>query len=346
MSDAPSVTISIPHWRGASILLRCLKGLRETCPESISVIVVDNGSDDGSVAVAKNEFPHIQVLCTGRNLGFAGACNHGLAEVKSKYAVLFNNDAVPSRNWLAPLIAAMESDGSIAACQPKLVSLDRPGNFDYAGAAGGFLDFLGYPFCRGRIFETIEQDHGQYDEPAEIFWASGACCMVRMEALSRVGVFDASFFSHMEEIDLNWRMHLAGYRIVAVPTSVVYHQAGTSLSAVSPFKTYLNHRNGLLILCKNYDRRLLWILPMRILLDLVAAGQRLFAWQWRHAVMIFRAHWYLAVNFGNILRARRQSRKIAAISDREMRRKLYHRSIVWQYFAAGKKRYSDLLRPN
>lgn len=339
----PLVSIIIPHWRGAEILQRCLQSLQATDYRPFEILLIDNACDDGSVAKVLPHFPEVRVVASAKNLGYAGGCNLGLRASRGKYAALLNNDAVVTPGWLAPLVAAMERDESVAACQPKILALDAPDQFDYAGAAGGFIDWLGYPFCRGRIFFTLEHDRGQYDDEVDIFWASGACCLLRQAALAETGELDEFFFAHMEEIDLNWRLHWAGYRVLAVPSAVVYHQAGSTLQAESPRKVYLNHRNGLILLLKNMPAaRLFRVLPLRLLLDVLAALRMLLRLQWRQAVKVFAACGYLVTHAGQIWRQRKQSCACRTIASAVMLSKFYSRSIVWDYFAGGKKRFSDL----
>ena len=339
------VSIIIPHWRGEEILLRGLRALREHTGPNHEIILVDNGSDDGSITAAQRHFAGLRVVSTGNNLGFAGGCNFGMRAAAGEYFVLFNDDAVATPHWLEPLIAMMESDARIAACQPKILALDQRGYFDYAGACGGFIDFMGYPFCRGRIFTSLEKDQGQYDETADVFWASGACCLLRASVLAEVGLLDEYFFAHMEEIDLNWRMHLAGYRVMAVPASIVFHQAGSTLQAAAPRKTYLNHRNGLLLLLKNYPAALLlWVFPLRLSLDFVETLRQLFQRRAQHAFMIMRAAFSVCLKLPHLLAQRRQVQSLRKISAWAVRGKLYRRSIVWDFFILGRKKYSALPR--
>ncbi len=345
MIAPPLVSIIIPHWRGAEILPRALHSLQEHTVIPHEIIVVDNGCDDGSIALAHERFARIKIIAAGKNLGFASGCNFGLRVARGKYAALFNNDAVATPLWLEPMVEAMENDARIAACQPKILSLLHTGYFDYAGAAGGLIDFLGYPFCRGRIFSTIEPDHGQYDQPAEIFWASGACCLLRSSVLAEIGLLDEAFFAHMEEIDLNWRMHLAGYRVMAVPQSRIYHQAGSTLHAASPHKTYLNHRNGLILLIKNYAPAPLGLVfPLRLVLDMIEALRLLVILRGRHAAMVLRALGEVLWRMPEFWRKRRNSRSMCRVSHATMRNKLYPRSLIWDYFIRRRTRCSDLPR--
>ncbi|MDW8467217.1 MAG: glycosyltransferase family 2 protein [Chloroherpetonaceae bacterium] len=214
-------------------------------------------------------------MSAGRNLGYAGGCNFGFRHTEGKYVIFLNNDTEQEPDWIEHLVEVAESDERIAALQPKLRSMQAKLRgekvFDYAGAAGGMLDMLGYPYALGRVFNAVEPDHGQYDESRDIFWASGAAMMVRRKAIEQVGAFDDDFFAHMEEIDLCWRLKIAGYRIVSVPKAVVYHYGGATLAAGNPRKIYLNHRNNLMMIIKNASwSRLLWLLPVRVLLELAA----------------------------------------------------------------------------
>jgi len=337
------VSIIIPHWRGQEILLRGLQSLRTHTSPAHEIILVDNGCDDSSIAAAQKNFAQARIVAPGKNLGFAGGCNFGMRAAAGKYFVLFNNDAVATPHWLEPLLEMMERDCRIAACQPKILARDRLGYFDYAGACGGHLDFLGYPFCRGRIFNTLEKDTGQYDDDADIFWASGACCLLRKSALDEVGLLDDSFFAHMEEIDLNWRLHLAGYRVVAVPASRVYHQAGSTLQAGAPRKTYLNHRNGLMMLIKNYSAAALaFVFPLRLLLDLMEAARQLFGLRFGHAFAVLRAMVSISFKLPRLLVQRRHVQRLRKISAQALRAKLYRRSVVWDYFMRGRKKFCAL----
>ncbi|MCK6557696.1 glycosyltransferase family 2 protein [candidate division KSB1 bacterium] len=340
---APLVSVVIPHWRGAALVQRCLQSLRTTVYQPFEILLVDNGCEDGSVAATAAQFPEIKVVASAVNLGFAGGCNLGLRASRGKYVALLNNDAVVTPNWLAPMVAAMERDDRLAACQPKILALAPAQQFDYAGAAGGLLDWLGYPFCRGRIFFTLETDRGQYDEAADIFWASGACCLLRQSVLAETGLLDESFFAHMEEIDLNWRMHLAGYRVRATPAAVVYHQAGSTLQTDSPRKVYLNHRNGLLLLLKHGEAaRLCAILPLRFILDLAAALRALFGLRPAQAAMILAAYGYLLTHVPGLRQQRRESRRRRRLTAAAMQQRFYPRSIVWQYFVRRRKCFTDL----
>lgn len=286
------VAVVILNWNGAALLRRFLPSVCKHTPAPLAdVVVVDNGSTDDSVEVLTREFPQVRTLLFTRNYGFAEGYNRALDELDYDYAVLLNSDVEVTPRWLEPLLDFVESHPDVAACQPKIRALREPEKFEYAGAAGGFIDRYGYPFCRGRLFGTLETDRGQYDDPLDIFWASGAALFVRTAVYRAVGGLDPRFFAHMEEIDLCWRIHLAGHRIVVVPQSTVYHQGGASLDAANPQKTYLNFRNNLLMLHKNLPRQEgKKILFIRRLYDTLAFGRFVVLGQFAHARAILQAH--------------------------------------------------------
>lgn len=256
----------------------------------VEVCVADNGSTDDSLALLETEFPAVRTIVFGENYGFAEGYNKALDQIDSEYAVLLNSDVEVSAGWLTPLVEYMDTHRRVAACQPKLMAYHHKGEFEYAGAMGGYLDRYGYPFCRGRIFDTVEQDHGQYDADVPLLWATGACLMVRLAVYKEVGGLDGRFFAHMEEIDLCWRFRCRGYEVRSVASSVVYHVGGATLNAGHPRKTFLNFRNNLLMLYKNLPsgdlRRVLFV---RSLLDYVAAAMFLVKGEWGSVKAVFRA---------------------------------------------------------
>ncbi|RMF61076.1 MAG: glycosyltransferase family 2 protein, partial [Calditrichaeota bacterium] len=333
MAEEPLVSIIIPHLQGKETLVRCLNAVQRTAYPNRQVILVDNATTDGSLEGIEQAFPWLQVVHNLRNLGYAGGCNSALPVAEGKYVLFLNDDTDFEPGWLAPLVAACEADERIAACQPKIVQQDDPAMFDYAGAAGGLLDVFGYPFARGRVFFALERDAQQYDDGGDIFWASGTATLVRRSALQEVGAFDEDFFAHMEEIDLDWRLHLAGYRVVAVPQSVVRHRAGSTLPADSPRKILLNHRNSLLMLLKNYSvPSLLRFLPGRLLLEWVTVVYSLFRLDFVRARSVLLALIQVAAALPRTLRKRSEVRKLRRVPDREILEKMYRGSIVFQYF--------------
>ncbi len=289
--DKP-VAVIILNWNGREMLRRYLPEVLATTDSTLAkVIVADNGSTDGSVAMLASEFPSVEVIELDRNYGFAEGYNKAIAQVSSPYVVLLNSDVATGPDWLEPMYAYMEQHPDTGACQPKILSDAERTSFEYAGAAGGFLDSNGFPYCRGRVFGDVEPDSGQYDTVADIDWASGACLMVRRDIYLEAGGLDASFFAHMEEIDLCWRIRRLGYRIVVVPQSFVYHLGGGTLPAGNPRKTYLNFRNNLLLLAKNLPAKgRTWRLIVRRLYDTMAGAAFLAGGKWADAMAVAKAH--------------------------------------------------------
>ncbi|NTV46506.1 MAG: glycosyltransferase family 2 protein, partial [Chlorobiales bacterium] len=271
----PLVDVIIPHYNGVHILDKCLATLEKTTYPNYQVTIVDNGTTDESLHLATRKYKWVKVVSPGENLGYAGGCNYGFGKTAGKYVVFLNNDTEQEPDWLLKLVEFAETDDQIGALQPKILSIqarDRGERvFDYAGAAGGLIDNLGYPYSRGRVFDTLEEDRGQYDTISEIFWASGTAMFMRRSVGDAVGLFDEDFFAHMEEIDLCWRMLLAGYKVYAVPQSVVYHYGGATLAMGNPRKVYLNHRNNIVMLIKNRAlTRLMLNLPVRVTLEVAS----------------------------------------------------------------------------
>lgn len=286
------VAVIILNWNGEKLLREFLPSVvANTNPSLADVIVADNGSTDSSRVVLAKEFPEVKVLKFSENLGFAEGYNRALRETGYPLTVLLNSDVETPAGWLEPLVEFMDAHGEAGGCQPKLLAYKQKDTFEYAGAAGGFIDRNGFPYCRGRIFSTVEKDDGQYDSPCEIFWATGACLMVRTELYNRAGGLDKLFFAHMEEIDLCWRLNQMGFSLWCVPASKVYHLGGGSLPASNPRKTYLNFRNNLLMLYKNLpegDRRCTLI--RRRLLDTVAWAKFMITFDFANANAILKAH--------------------------------------------------------
>ena len=266
-----NVVVVILNWNGRELL-------REYLPSVVKyslgydVYVADNGSNDDSVAFIRDNFPTVKIICLDRNYGFTGGYNRALRQITADYYVLLNDDVEVTKGWINPVVQLMEQDSHIAVCQPKLLSKTDKSKFEYAGAAGGYIDYLGYPFCAGRIFEHIEKDKGQYNQPREIFWASGAAMFVKSDVFHELGGLDEDFFAHMEEIDFCWRAKNSGYKVMYCPQSKVYHYGGGTLNKISPRKTFLNFRNNLLLLYKNLpEKELSKVMRKRKYLDLLAA---------------------------------------------------------------------------
>lgn len=337
-NDKPTVPVAviILNWNGSRLLREYLPSVVATTDPAIGrVIVVDNGSDDDSLEVLRNEFPEVETIAFDKNLGFAAGYNKAIEMTRYPYTVLLNSDVRTSQGWLKPLYDFMESHPEVGAIQPKLLSDSDPTSFEYAGACGGFIDRNGYPYCRGRIFADCERDNGQYDTVADIFWATGACLMVRSELYLRVGGLDSRFFAHMEEIDLCWRILLSGHSIKAVPDSKVYHLGGGSLPASNPRKTYLNFRNNLLMLHKNLpDSVRAPKLFKRRLLDTIAWAKFVATLDFKNAAAIVRAHRDFA----------RMRREYNIHPDRNLlgERPDTRLNILTSYYLKRKRKYSDI----
>jgi hypothetical protein len=337
----PKVAIVVLNYNGSQFLEKFIPVLIKNSSSNAAHIefwVIDNASTDLSVDVIK-KFPEINLVTLNQNLGFAGGYNEGLKSITSDFYVLINSDVEVTEDWIEPLLNVFFKNESVAAVQPKILSYNEKEFFEYAGAAGGFMDYLGYPFCRGRIFDTVERDHGQYDDCSRIFWASGACIMLRSKIFWEAGGFDPLFFAHMEEIDLCWRIQHLGYEIMVQPKSVVYHVGGGTLHYASPFKTYLNFRNSLFVLVKNHPSRFWWgIIFLRLLLDMPSAFFLSFKAGLGHLMAVLKAHFSFYRHFPAMIHKRRN----AKLSP-ETAQQLQPFSIVWQYFVKRKRTYLDLL---
>lgn len=344
LSDPALVSIIIPHYNGSAMLSKCLESLQKTTYPNFKIILADNASEDNSVQMVSEDFPSVDVIRLDSNKGYAGGCNAGIvAAKKSDYVVLLNNDVLVDPEWLTIMVDVMESDNNIAACQPKILSLKNKGYFDYSGAAGGLMDKYAYPFARGRIIATIEQDNGQYNDETSIFWASGTACILRNSALEKVGYLDEVFFAHMEEIDLCWRFRLSGYKIMVAPKSVIYHQSGATLSAEKFKKKYLNHRNSIIMMLKNYSSwSLIKLFPMRIILETMALGYSLLTLDLNRFSGLIAAFLWLLTHPIYLIRARKRAQSVRVISDEEILNSLYDGSIALSYYFKGKKTAKEL----
>lgn len=331
--------VVILNWNGRHWLERFLPGVVQ-CSAGTDIVVADNGSTDGSVEWVMAQQPGVRCIRLERNLGFAGGYNEALRQVTADRYVLLNSDVEVSPGWVDHLNAYLDKHPDMAACQPKVLAHTHPDHFEHAGAAGGFIDRNGYPFCRGRIFEITEQDHGQYNDEREVFWATGACLLIRAEAFHAVGGFDADLFAHMEEIDLCWRLRRAGWRIGYTSTAVVHHVGGGALGYGSPRKTYLNFRNSLIVLTRNLHLRLWWAHVLRrLLLDAFAAVKFLLEGHGRHSWQVVRAHWHYFARLPRLVRERQVSFTHHRSPDLTG---FYHRSIAYDRFILGHKRFDQL----
>jgi len=332
----PKIVVVIPHWNGEEILRRCLLSLQKSRYRNFQILIVDNGSTDNSVEMVKAEFPDIHLVRSPVNLGFAAGCNLGIRSSKSPYVLLLNNDTEVDSNWLGPLIQAVESDPRIAAVQPKMLSIYNRRRFDYCGAAGGEIDIFGYPFAWGRLFNTMELDEGQYNQKRDIFWSTGAATLFNRSVLEKTGLFDETFFAHMEEIDLNWRIQWAGYRIVFEPASKVYHQTGGTLNEQQLKKMLLNHRNNLLMLLRNHTWvTLLWLFPIRLFLEIITLVFSFITGQWKRCLAIVIGFLGVIKNWNIIVLGRKRVSKIRNVSEGELLHRMYRGSVALAYFLRG-----------
>jgi len=304
------------------------------------VVLIDNASTDDTRSFVQQQFPEVHVIHLPQNKGFTGGYAAGIEQIRSKYLVLLSADFEVSPGWFDPLHSFMEQRPDVAVVQPKILYQREKHMFEYAGAAGGFMDGLGYPFCRGRIFFTLEEDKQQYQQPIECFWASGGCFFIRAELFREFNGLEPDFFAHMEEIDLCWRLKNAGHKVYCIPQSQVYHVGGSVISYGSPQKVYLNFRNGLFMLIKNYGTgELLWKLPVRLLLDVVAAWKGLLSGNTGEFMAIARAHLHFIKGLPLFLKKRRSAKAQRSTPNRTG---IYKRSIVWDYFIRRRRTFDQL----
>jgi GT2 family glycosyltransferase len=333
--------VVILNWNGIGWLQKFLKTVvRFSDAPDILVYLADNGSTDGSYDWVSENFPEITLIRFENNHGFAGGYNMALKQINAKYYVLLNSDVEVSEGWLMPLVSYMDQNDTVASCQPKIRSFNKKECFEYAGAAGGYIDKYGYTFCRGRIFNNTEIDNGQYDDYRDIFWSTGACMIVRSEAWSKCGGFDDDFFAHMEEVDLCWRFHLAGFRVSYVPESTVYHVGGGVLPYSSEFKTYLNFRNNLFLLYKNLpDNKLRVTIFVRKILDGVAAVMFMLKGMPGNVKAIWKAH----MDFYKSIKSLKEKRKtVRDLTINGNESNIMNKSIVFWFYVKGMKTFNDL----
>ncbi|HET6721842.1 MAG TPA: glycosyltransferase family 2 protein [Chitinophagaceae bacterium] len=340
MSSSPKVAIVILNWNGRNYLEKFLPSVLATAYENIEFIVSDNGSTDDSVSFLQNNFPQVTLIRLDKNYGFAKGYNLALEKIQADYYAIINSDIEVGPGWLSPIINLLEQDKLNAACQPKLLSYNNKNLFEDAGGAGGWLDSFGYPFARGRIFDICEEDKGQYDTTERVFWVTGAAMVIRSEVFHEMNGFDNYFFAHQEEIDLCWRMQLAGYKLFACPSSVVYHVGGGTLPRGNSLKTYLNFRNNQVLLYKNLPwSEKWWKIPFRISLDTISAWKGLLSGDGGYFLAILRAHfsfwkWVLL----------KQDQSVFPVKKTGKLYGIYRGNVVWEHFAKGKKYFSQLIK--
>ncbi len=333
--------IVILNWNGEGMLEKYLPTLiRCSISPYVEIVVADNASTDGSDKLMREKFPQIPYIKLDRNYGFADGYNRALQYVRADYYMLLNSDVEVTMGWLEPMISYLDNNPQVAACQPKIHQIVNRDMFEYAGAAGGFIDRLGYPFCRGRIFDSIETDSGQYDTDASLFWATGAAMLVRSKVFKETGGFDADFFAHMEEIDLCWRMRARGYQIRLVPQSVVYHIGGGTLGAEKPYKTYLNFRNNALLLYKNLpEKELKPIMRKRYCLDIIAAVVYLLKFKPQHFAAVLKAR-HQVRSLKNKFKQKRQENMELAVTGNIPERTDF--SILWRLHVKRQNTFNKL----
>lgn len=335
--------VVILNWNGEAMLRQFLPSvISGSCEEGIVVYVADNASTDHSCEVVEKEFPSVRLIRLDQNYGFAEGYNRALAQVEAEYVVLLNSDVEVTEGWLQDMVTYMDAHPETAACQPKILSYRHRNLFEYAGASGGFIDRYGYPFCRGRVLDTVEEDKGQYEDIMPVFWATGAALLIRLEVYRKVGGLDARFFAHMEEIDLCWRLRSRGYALVCIPSSKVYHVGGATLKKENPRKTFLNFRNNLLMLYKNLpEEELTSVMRVRTFLDYCAA-----------LVWLLKGDW---ANVKAVREARREFHRLRPQFEVDRRQNLEHTvlktiperfdfSLIWQAKIKGRTTYSALSR--
>ena len=341
----PKVSIIIPHWNGIDILSECLESLLQTDYHNLEIIVVDNASTDGSPDLISLNFPQIKLLENSQNYGYAGGCNRGAEIADGDYIVFLNNDTIQDSKWISPLVDFLNLNPKVAAVQPKILNFYDREKFDYAGAAGGWLDILGFPFARGRVFNDQEKDKGQYNKIRPVFWTSGTAFMIRKFDFESAGRFDESFFAHQEEIDLCWRLHLMDKETWAIPSSVVFHKNGATLPMFSRKKQYLNHRNSLQMILSNYSLPLtLYIFPIRFTLELVALVYSFIRMDLNHAIGIIQSLLWIVSHPFSIWKRRKQIKQIRIVKDKKVLPWLYWGSVVFDYYIRGKKHSANIIK--
>ena len=336
--NQPLVSVIIPHYGGTKILEECLESLKNADYRNLEIIIVDNKSLDDSVIMVQDRFSYVKLIESEYNRGFSGGCNLGVQHATGKYILILNNDTVHENNWITPLVQHLISNKNISSVQPKIKNYNNRDYFDHAGGSGGFLDKYCFPFARGRIFNTIEKDEGQYDDPCKIFWASGTAFITRKNIFQQIGGFDETFFAHMEEIDYHWKCQLLGYEIWAEPKSVVYHHGAITLPRTSTYKTYLNYRNSLILLLTNYPAIISFKLFFpRFFMEIFSLIKEILFFQWGHAFAIMKS-WLWIFFHPHYLYQRRQS----IIKTQEID-SIYSHSIIAKYYLSGKKTFSELI---
>ena len=327
--------IVILNWNGKKLLEQFLPSIVKFSSDEAEIYVADNASEDTSISYIKNHFPSVKIVKNTENGGYAKGYNDALQKINADIYCLINSDVEVTQNWLNPILTVFNTDENTAIIQPKILAFKDKTNFEYAGAAGGFIDLYGYPYCRGRVFNDIEKDRNQFNDISEIFWASGACFFIRSKVYHQLNGFDEDYFAHQEEIDLCWRTQNIGYKVKYVGNSTVFHVGGATLKETDPQKTFLNFRNSLLNVVKNVPKKwFLFVVFSRLLLDGIAGLKFILELRPIHSLAILKAHFSFYTNFYKFLKKRKVLQKKSNYN--------LHTSIVWQYFILGRKKFKDL----
>ena len=338
--DYPKVAIVILNYNTRKLLQKFLPSVALVNYPNLEVVIADNASTDKSLDFVTEYYPEYTTIKLDKNYGYAGGYNKALEQVKADYYVLLNSDVEVTADFIQPCIEAMQADEKLAAVQPKILDFYNKYSFEYAGAAGGFIDKYGYPFCRGRLFDNLEPDDHQYDEPINIFWATGACLFIKAAIFKQAGGFDEELFAHMEEIDLCWRLQNMGYKLQAIPQSVIYHVGGGTLSQQNSHKTFLNFRNGLVIMLKNLPKKEAFVkICYRLVLDHIAAYRFLFTGKLDDFKAVAKAHFQFLTKLGKWKKPGKQHTNRKHLAELNG---VYNKSLVVNYFLKGKKKFSDL----
>jgi len=331
------IAVVILNWNGAALLERFLPTVLKNSGEMAHIYVADNGSTDSSIALLKERFSQVTIIEMTTNNGFAGGYNLALKQINEPLFCLLNSDVSPAENWLVPILAAFNSDSKLAIAQPKILDELKKTHFEYAGAAGGYIDALGYPFCRGRIFQHIEQDLGQYNDNTEIFWATGACMFIRKEVFLLLNGFDETYFAHQEEIDLCWRARNLGYKVMYLGSSTVFHLGGSTLSNMNPKKTFLNFRNSLFSILKNMPlKRAIIVIFVRLILDGIVGVRFIIQGKFSHCLAIIHAHIDFYKEAPSAFKKKQSPKKYIKY--------FITTSIVWSHYIKGLKKFSLLVK--
>ncbi|MDR2292667.1 MAG: glycosyltransferase family 2 protein [Prevotellaceae bacterium] len=341
-TDETKVAVVILNWNGRKMLEEFLPSVvKHTTCKQTKIIIADNGSTDDSLKFLSQNFPDTEQILLDKNYGFAGGYNQALKKINAKYFVLLNSDVEVTENWLEPLVSYLDENDDIAACMPKILSYQQKTHFEYAGAAGGFIDKYGYPFCRGRILGNIETDEKQYDTLMNVFWTAGACTVIRSAIYNKLKGFDEDFFAHMEEIDLCWRIQHAGYSLMCIPQSKVFHLGGGTLATDSPQKTYLNFRNNLFMLVKNLPKKKFKrTILSRLFLDFLSAGIFLISFKFSYFTAVVKAHFHFYKSLKTLKKKRKYILEFSKMTETP---NIYQKSIVLKFFKSGKKlKFSEI----